>query len=245
MNADNVIAALGVHADPKDAVSLQRFFKTGKGEYGEGDVFIGVRLPDIRRVCAKFDDLSLDEIKKLLASSVHEHRLAAIVMLVDSFKRVGESERQRIYDCYLQAVYDGRVNNWDLVDASAEFIIGEYLRDKPKRLLQRLASSTDVWQRRVAILSAFAYVKTGDGTITLELAEKLLHDSHDLIQKAVGWMLREVGKRCDESLLLDFLDAHAHEMPRTTLRYAIERLDPANRRHYMQLKALRETDDHR
>lgn len=236
MHAKDVVAALNEYANPDDAVFLQRFFKTGQGQYGEGDVFIGVRVPDTRRVCAKFHGLPVDEIKKLLESEVHEHRLAAVILLADAYKKGSEDERQSVYECYLQAVYDGRVNNWDIVDTSAEFIIGEYLRDKPKRLLERLAASPDIWQRRVAVLSTFAYIKTGDGEVTLRLAERLLYDPQDLIQKAVGWMLREVGKRCDESLLRAFLDAHAHEMPRTMLRYAIERLDPASRKKYLAMK---------
>jgi 3-methyladenine DNA glycosylase AlkD len=236
MHAKDVVVALNEYANPDDAVFLQRFFKTGQGQYGEGDVFIGVRVPDTRRVCAKFRGLPVDEIKKLLESEVHEHRLAAVILLADAYKKGDQDERQSVYECYLQAVYDGRINNWDIVDTSAEFIIGEYLRDKPKRLLERLAVSPDIWQRRVAVLSTFAYIKTGDGEVTLRLAEKLLRDPQDLIQKAVGWMLREVGKRCDESLLRAFLDAHAHEMPRTMLRYAIERLDPASRKKYMGMK---------
>lgn len=236
MHAQDVIDALNEHAKPTDAIFLQRFFKTGKGQYGEGDVFIGVRVPDTRRVCAQFYGLPLSEVKRLLASKVHEHRLAAVILLTNAYQKGSDAMRQSVYECYLQAVYDGRINNWDIVDTSAEFIIGEYLRDKPKRLLERLADSTDIWQRRVAVLSTFAYIKTGDGELTLRLAKKLLHDPHDLIQKAVGWMLREVGKRCDESLLRAFLNTHAYEMPRTMLRYAIERLDVASRKKYMAMK---------
>lgn len=239
MRADDVKNALKDYANLDDAVFLQRFFKTGKGQYGEGDVFIGVRVPDIRRVCAQFYGLPLSEVKILLASKVHEHRLAAVILLTNAYQKGNGVMRQSVYECYLQAVYDGRINNWDIVDTSAEFIIGEYLRDKPKRLLERLADSTDIWQRRVAVLSTFAYIKTGDGELTLRLAKKLLHDPHNLIQKAVGWMLREVGKRCDEGLLRTFLNVHAHEMPRTMLRYAIERLDIASRKKYMAMATRR------
>lgn len=236
MQAKDVENALSQYANSEDALFLQRFFKTGEGQYGEGDVFIGVRVPDTRRVCAKFYNLPLTEVKKLLASTVHEYRLAAVILLANAYKEGNESERRDVYECYLRAVYDGHINNWDIVDISAEFIIGEHLRDKPKRLLERLATSPDLWHRRVAVLSTFAYIKSGDGSETIKLAKTLLHDPHDLIQKAVGWMLREVGKRCDEAILRTFLDAHAHEMPRTMLRYAIERLDSASRKKYMTMK---------
>ncbi len=236
MTAEDVKDALQEHASPEDAVFLQRFFKTGDGQYGAGDTFIGVRVPQTRAVCKKFAALPLAEVEKLLASEVHEHRLAAVILLADAYKKADEPTRKEIYDFYLAAVYEGRVNNWDLVDASAEFIIGEYLYDKPRDLLFRLAKSESVWQRRVAMLSSFGFIKKGDATTALELAEVLLHDPHDLIQKAVGWMLREAGKRCDEKLLTDFLETHAAVMPRTTLRYAIERLSPAQKADFMARK---------
>jgi 3-methyladenine DNA glycosylase AlkD len=236
MTADDVKAALQTYATADDAAFLTRFFKTGEGQYGEGDVFIGVRVPDTRKVCKQFAKIPLVEVEKLLESAVHEHRLAAVILLGNAFKKAGDDERKKIYNAYLAAVYNGRVNNWDIVDSSAEFIIGEYLLDKPRGLLFELAGSPDIWQRRVAVLSSFAFIKKGDASTTLKLSGLLLHDQHDLIQKAVGWMLREIGKRCDEALLLKFLDTHAAEMPRTMLRYSIERLDPARKRMYMNAK---------
>lgn len=230
MSAQEVISALQAHANAKDAVFLQRFFKTAEGQYGADDVFIGVRVPATRAVCKRFKDLPLGEIEKLLASDIHECRVAAVIMLVSQFARAPKE----IYDIYLKNVYAGRINNWDIVDISAEFIIGEYLKDKPRDILFELAKSKSVWQRRVAMLSAFQFVKSGDASTTLALAEILLHDSHDLIQKAVGWMLREIGKRCDEALLVGFLEMHFTEMPRTMLRYAIERLSSEQKAHFMQ-----------
>jgi 3-methyladenine DNA glycosylase AlkD len=236
MTADDVKEVLNTYAKKDDAAFLGRFFKTGEGQYSAGDVFIGVRVPDTRSVCKRFHDLPLSETRKLLESPIHEHRLAAVILLSNQFKRANEPGRKVIFDAYLSAVYDGRINNWDIVDTSAEFIVGEYLWDKPKGLLFELAASDNLWQRRVAVLSTFAFIKKDDASTTLKLAGLLLHDEHDLIQKAVGWMLREIGKRCDEALLLKFLDAHAAEMPRTMLRYSIERLDPAQKRRYMSAK---------
>jgi 3-methyladenine DNA glycosylase AlkD len=236
MTAKDVKSALQKYAAADDADFLGRFFKTGEGQYGAGDVFIGVRVPDTRKVCKEFATLPLGEIETLLQSTIHEHRLAAVILLGNRFKKADETERKEIYDAYLAAVYNGWVNNWDIVDTSAEFVVGEYLWNKPRGILFELAASPDLWQRRVAVLGTFAFIKRGDASTTLKLAGLLLHDKHDLIQKAVGWMLREVGKRCDEALLCKFLDTHAAEMPRTMLRYSIERLNPAQKRKYMNAK---------
>lgn len=233
--AQEVMDALSSHASDSDALFLQRFFKTSKGQYGEGDVFIGVRVPATRMVCRAFYDLSLQETQKLFDSPVHEHRLAAAILLVEKYKRQPNA-RNNIYDMYLRNVYAGRVNNWDIVDLSAEKIIGPQLVDQSKDLLFELAASKDLWQRRVAVLTTFYYIKNGQADTTLALAELLLHDTHDLMHKAVGWMLREIGKRVDEAILIDFLDAHAHEMPRTMLRYAIEKLPPHQRAYYLAYK---------
>lgn len=239
MTAEQVKAALQQYANPEDALFLQRFFKTGTGEYGEGDVFIGVRVPQTRRICKQFADLQLSEVQKLLKSPVHEHRLSAVIILANAYnnRRATEFDKQKIYELYLKNVYEGRVNNWDIIDLSAPKIIGMYLLDRPRDLLFELAQSDDLWQRRVAALSTFQFIIKGDPSTSLEIAEVLLRDKQDLIQKAVGWMLREVGKRCEESLLTTFLDKHAHEMPRTMLRYSIEKLKPEQKAYYMKRKA--------
>lgn len=238
--AHDVRAALAAVADPADAQHLQRFFKTKPGEYGEGDVFLGVRVPATRAITKRFDDLSLDEVDGLLDDAVHEARLAGALILVlqsQRARRAGDEAAQRaIVDRYLGAMARGRINNWDLVDASAEHVIGEYLWSRPRDLLVRLAGSTDVWERRIAIMSTFALIKHGESATTLEIALLLLRDDHDLIHKAVGWMLREVGKRVDRADLLAFLDAHAAAMPRTMLAYAVEHLEASLRAHYRALR---------
>lgn len=240
--AAEVMQALAECASEEDAALLQRFFKTGSGQYGEGDVFIGVRVPATRAVMKRFRGLPLEELGLLLRSDVHEHRLAALIGLNDAFARASsprnrdEEERERIARFYLQAVRAGRVNNWDLVDASAEYVLGDYLIDRPRHLLLELAARPELWQRRVAVLATFAFIKRGDAATTLELAARLLGDREDLMHKAVGWMLREVGKRVDRALLIAFLDEHASRMPRTMLAYATEHLDPAQRAAYRAVK---------
>lgn len=235
MKSSDVIHELAKHASDSDAIFLQRFFKSGPGEYGEGDQFIGVRVPVTRRICRQFQNLDLKEVKKLIKSPIHEHRLAGLIILTLQYGAADAHRKVKIFKLYLNSVYDGRVNNWDLVDVTAHLIIGPQAFDD-RKLLYDLAKSDDLWQKRVAIISSFYYIKRGDGSTTIDLAEILLHDQHDLIHKAVGWMLRELGKRADESLLTDFLDRHAHEMPRTMLRYSIERLSPDKKHYYMKMK---------
>ncbi len=237
-NATDLQDELAKYASDADAVFLQRFFKTGKGQYGEGDQFIGVRVPMTRKVCRQFKDLPLSEVQKLFDSPIHEHRLAAVILLANKYPKADKADQETIYDMYLANVRKGRINNWDLVDVSAEHVIGAHEFNTGRVILFELARSKDVWQKRVAIMSAFYFIKRGDVSTTLELAEILLHDPHDLIQKAVGWQLREVGKRVDQKLLLDFLDKHAATMPRTTLRYAIEHLDQKAKQYYMSLKQI-------
>jgi 3-methyladenine DNA glycosylase AlkD len=233
--------ALAEVAKPQDVRELQRFFKTGKGQYGAGDRFVGVRVPAIRSVVKEFADLSPADLNDLLDSAVHEHRFAALAILVGQFQRASrpaerdDAERDRLVAFYLDAMRRGRVNNWDLVDSSAEYILGEYLYDRPRDQLARLAKSGIVWQRRIAIISTFAFIKHGDASTTLEVAEVLLADKHDLIQKAVGWMLREVGKRVDRELLIRFLTEHAQEMSRVTMSYATEHFENTERVYYRSL----------
>lgn len=224
---------LAKHASDYDALFLQRFFKTGPGQYGEGDVFIGVRVPQTRKVCKEFKDLPLAEIDKLINSPVHEHRLAALIIATIQFKKADENEKKKLYEFYLSALKRGRINNWDLIDLSCDPIMGQYLMEKPKDILYTLTKSEMLWERRASIMATFAFIKAGKSDETIRIAKMLLHDKEDLIHKAVGWMLREVGKRADEQALLNFLDEHAHEMPRTMLRYAIERLSAEKRLFYM------------
>lgn len=239
MTAQQLKDQLQSDANPEDAVFLQRFFKTAEGQYGAGDVFIGVRMGPVRQAAKYFKGLSLDETQKLLDSEVHEHRMAGLIILTLQFPKADALGKQNIYDFYLKNVYKGRVNNWDLIDVTSPRVVGAHLIGKSPAILYELARSENLWQRRVAIISSSAFINKGEPSVTLELSEILLHDQHDLIHKAVGWMLREVGKRCDRSILLDFLDKHSHEMPRTMLRYSIEHLPPAQRVHYLSQKSLR------
>lgn len=225
-------AALAEVADPVDAVHLQRFFKTGPGEYGEGDVFLGVRVPATRAIVKRFRGLPFDEIDALLDSPVHEHRLAGLLLLVDRRRRDPEAAVER----YLAAVRRGRVDNWDLVDSSSEFVLGEWLYDRDRSMLLGMAASPVLWERRVAVLATFAFIKRGDPSTTLDLAARLLDDRHDLMHKAVGWMLREVGKRVSVDVLREFLEEHAARMPRTMLSYATEHLTPDERARYRGLR---------
>jgi 3-methyladenine DNA glycosylase AlkD len=233
-SAADVRAALAETADPEDAVFLQRFFKTGPGEYGEGDVFIGVRVPATRAVVKRFRGLDPAEIELLLDDPVHEHRLAGVLLLVAAYPR----DPDAVYVQYLAAVARGRVNNWDLVDASSEHIVGPHVRlgRAPQSVLDDLAASSDLWERRVGVLATFDFLKHGDPAPTLRLARALLADRHDLIQKAVGWMLREAGKRVSREVLTGFLDAHAASLGRTALSYATEHLTPEERAHYRSLR---------
>ena len=239
--AEAVQAALARLASPERAAGAARFFKTGPGQYGEGDVFIGVTVPDTRTVVARFAALPQHEVARLLESPVHEHRLAALLVMVRQFEVAGrprtrdDAARLALHEAYLAAVQAGRVDNWDLVDSSAERLVGEVLREAGRGddpLLDRLAASASLWERRVAVLATFSFVKAGDARPTLRLAPRLLDDREDLMHKAVGWMLREVGKRVDRDLLVGFLDEFAPRMPRTMLSYATEHLTPDERADY-------------
>ncbi len=237
MGAQQLMHELSQHADDQRAIHALRFFKTAPGQYGEGDVFIGITMPDLRKVCKKYHDLQISDFKKLLASPIHEHRMAAVVIMSDMFKKQDEAGKRAFFNLYIEATKANQINNWDLVDVSARYVVGAYLLDKPRDILYELARTDHLWSKRVAMLATPAFFVRGDTSDTLALAEILLYDTHDLMHKAVGWMLREVGKYVDESLLTSFLDVHASTMPRTTLRYAIERLTPEQRAHYRQLKA--------
>lgn len=236
MTSKDVLVALRKISRKEKAAVLQRFFKTGPGEYGEGDIFLGVMVPETRRIVKRFSSLPVGEIRLLLHSRYHEARLTALLTLVRRFEQTKDDlERKKIVTFYLhERKY---INNWDLVDLSAHQIIGTFFFAKPiSKLplrLRALARSRSVWDRRIAILSTFAAINQGNPKPSLEIAEILLHDKHDLIHKAVGWMLREVGKRCSMQVEEIFLKRHASRMPRTMLRYAIERFPEAKRRRLL------------
>ena len=219
-------------ANPEKAAFFPRFFKAGPGEYAEGDKFIGVIVPNQRKVAKQFRDLPQTEIDKLLNDPVHECRLTGLLILVGQFERSkDQAQRKSIMQYYLSRT--DAVNNWDLVDSSAHKILGKWLVDrKDRRVLDRLAKSKNMWEQRIAMVATYTLIKNGELDDTLRLAEKLLSHKHDLIHKAVGWMLREAGKQ-DDKVLLAFLDQHAHRMPRTMLRYSIEKLSDARRKKYL------------
>jgi 3-methyladenine DNA glycosylase AlkD len=220
-----------VMTNPEQAVILQRFFKTGPGQYGEGDVFLGIKVPPQRTLAKQYRDLPLDDVASLLQSKIHEHRLTALLILIQKYEKADAGSRKKIFDLYLK--YRKWINNWDLVDLSAPNIVGNYLLDKDRAILYRLAQSKSLWDKRIAILATFEFIKHGHADDTFALAEILLNDNHDLIHKAVGWMLREVGKRIDQAAEESFLQKHCRRMPRTMLRYAIERFSPTLKKKYM------------
>lgn len=208
---------------------MQKFFKTEEGEYGYGDIFIGLSVPDCRKLAVKYRDMPFDELYKLLRSEIHEERLIALLVLVYNFERE-EMLQRRIYEFYMKNIKF--VNNWDLVDLSSDKIVGGYLIDKPKDVLYKLSKSSNLWERRIAIVATYNFIKNGMFNDTIAIAEVLVEDSNDLIQKAVGWMLREVGKR-DLELEVKFLDKHYKDMGRTALRYSIEKFPEKTRKTYM------------
>lgn len=260
MRAADVSQALKVLGSPTKAEASAWFFKTGKGQYGEGDQFIGVTVPEQRKVAKHFRDLPLTDIETLLKSPIHEHRLTALLILVDQYQRASKNSTKspgsnlriqptEIVEFYL--AHKTHVNNWDLVDSSAPYILGDWLLRlstqtsevpvhqtsdvRQRKILYDLAASQSLWDRRIAIIATYAFIKAGEFDPILKLAERLLSDKENLIHKAVGWMLREVGNR-DSATLLKFLDVHAATMPRTMLRYAIEKLSPPLRLKYLGVR---------
>lgn len=215
------------HATLERANNLSRFFKTKPGEYGEGDKFLGIKVPDQRFVAKKYyKEISFEDLQQLLNSDIHEYRLTALIMLVYKYK----NNKKEVYDFYLKNFKN--INNWDLVDLTAPNIIGDYLLDKDRKILYTFANSTHLWTKRIAILSTFTFIKNKDYKDSINIAEILLNDKHDLIHKAVGWMLRELGKR-DEKLLEQFLNKNYKKMPRTMLRYSIEKFPEEKRKYYL------------
>ena len=231
LKARDVQKRLKKLGNKEHAAVSQRFFKTGPGEYGEGDIFIGIRVPVLRKLVKEYKDLPVSEIKILLRSPIHEERLLAILLFVHKFTKGDDDGKKNIYDLYLNSTEF--INNWDLVDTSAEHIVGEYLMDKSKRPLYRLAKSNNLWERRIAIMATFHFVKRHEFSETLKISSMLLADRHDLIHKATGWMLREIGKR-DLNTEEAFLKEHYNKMPRTMLRYAIEKFPEKIRQGYLK-----------
>ncbi len=241
LSIDDVKSALMQYYDAEKAEVLPRFFKTGKGEYGEGDVFIGVAVPNVRKVAKECRDASFELIEQLLDSKTHECRSCALFILVDQFKRAKKdaARQKEIFDFYLAHTH--RINNWDLVDCSAPYIVGEYLADRPRDILYRLLDDPLLWNKRIAIVANWMIIRHHDYSEIFSLTERLLATEpkpHDLMQKACGWMLREVERNGGLDMLEDFLEKHAATMPRTMLRYAIEHLSPETRRYYMNKKNI-------
>jgi len=229
----NIQKRLKQLASRETAKILQKFFKTGPGQYGEGDIFIGVKVPDLRKLAKEFQDITISEVRALLASSIHEERLLALLILVRNFASGDEITKKKIYELYLENT--PFINSWDLVDGSAHHIVGAFLMGKNKAPLFRLAKSENLWERRIAVVSTFHFIKNDQFQETLGIAEILLTDPEDLIHKAVGWMLREIGKR-DRVAEETFLKKHSMKMPRTMLRYAIEKFPEPKRQRYLKGK---------
>ena len=226
--AKNLISDLKKLANKEQAKNLQRFFKTGIGEYGEGDIFWGLKVPQIRQIAKNYYNLNFFDVEKLIKNPVHEIRLCALVILAHKAK----TDEKMAYKIYLRNTKC--INNWDLVDLTAPQILGAYLDGKDQRVLEKLAKSKSLWEKRIAMLATFHFIYNGDVKPTLKIAEILVYDDCDLIQKAVGWMLREVGKRCSQRAEEEFLKKYAKNMPRTMLRYAIERFSQEKREYYLK-----------
>jgi 3-methyladenine DNA glycosylase AlkD len=231
MTIKNIRKKLQQLGSEENAKVLQRFFKTGPGEYGEGDVFIGVRVPDLRKLVKEYQGITLKEVMQFLNSSIHEERMFALLILISKYSRGNEAVKKNIYDLYLQNTKF--INSWDLVDGSAQHIVGAFLMDKSKEPIYRLAKSKNLWERRIAILSTFYFIKHGNYSETLNISKFLLTDEQDLIHKAVGWMLREIGKRHLSTEEI-FLKKYYNRMPRTMLRYAIEKFPESKRNKYLR-----------
>ena len=230
MSLSDLISSLKTSANKEQAKVLQRFFKTGTGEYGEGDIFLGIKVPALRNIARQHLDLTLDELQQLIISPIHEERMSALMILVIRFPKGKPEEKEKIYKFYLKNAKN--INNWDLVDLSAPQIVGGYLIDKDKKILEKLAVSKNLWEKRISMLASFQFIKEKQFEIALIIVEKLLNDENDLIHKAVGWMLREIGKR-DLKAEEDFLKSRYKKMPRTMLRYAIEKFPENKRKAYL------------
>lgn len=235
----NLLKDLKQLANPEKEKIFLRFFKTGKGQYGEGDLFLGLTVPQSRTIAKKYINLSFTDLDKLIKNKYHEARLVALLILVQKYKQSSFKSdlggRKKIYHFYL--AHTKYINNWDLVDLSAHYVFGDYLLDKDRKILIKLAKSKNLWERRIAMISTFAFIYKGESEWTFKIAKMLINDQEDLIHKASGWMLREVGKRVSEAKLRAFLDVYTLKIPRTMLRYAIERLPEKKRKYYLNKKS--------
>jgi 3-methyladenine DNA glycosylase AlkD len=231
MKVSDVRASIHALANPEKQSVFKRFFKTGAGEYGEGDIFLGLTVPQQRKISKEYKELPLAEAEKLLRSKIHEERLTALLILVLQYKKGEETKKKSIVDLYLRNVKF--INNWDLVDSSVPYILGDWLLQRDRSLLYKMARSENLWEKRISIMSTFAFIYAGEYKDTFAITELLLNDKHDLIHKSVGWMLREVGKRVDKKHLRDFLKKNVERMPRTALRYAIEHLPEKERKAWL------------
>jgi len=227
----DLVADLQKLENSQKAKILSRFFKTGKGEYGEGDIFLGITVPQTRSIAKKYTNLNLKDLEKLLSSKIHEHRLIALLILIENYRKDSIENKNLIFNFYLKNTKF--INNWDLVDLSAPKIVGNFLLDKDKSILYNLAKSSNLWEKRMAIISTFAFIRLYKFKHTLKISEVLMKDNHDLIHKAVGWMLREVGKR-NKEVEERFLNQYYKKMPRTMLRYAIEKFENNKRKKYLE-----------
>lgn len=232
MNLKQLQVELRSLGNPAKALISTRFFKTAKGQYGHGDIFLGITVPETRLLVKKYEQLSLEDVLKLLSSKFHEERLCALLIMVAKFEKGDEELREEIFKAYLKN--SKHVNNWDLVDSSADKIVGAYLYDKKPDILFKLVYSEMLWERRIAMLATFHHIKQGQAALAFSIAEKLLGDKEDLMHKAVGWMLREIGKRCSQAAEEEFLKKHYSKLSRTTLRYAIERFEKKKRLKYLR-----------
>lgn len=257
LKISKLIKELNSEKNPEKAKLLQGFFKTAPSQYGHDDIFLGIMVPIQRKIAEKYIDLSLSDIQKLLNSKIHEHRFCALVILVSKYQKANEQEKKNIFNFYIKnsgeinpvrnrsprgvrshslkarAVSNG-INNWDLVDVSAPKIVGEYLLNRDKKILYKLATSKNLWQKRISVLATFWFIRENKFENSLKISEMLLNDKHDLIHKAVGWMLREIGKR-NKQIEIKFLEEHTHKMPRVMLRYAIEKFPKKERDYYLGL----------
>lgn len=231
---NTIIKSLTQLSDPVRAKNLSRFFKTGPGEYGEGDIFLGITVPQIRSFIRDYYHISLDDLQKLISSKYHEARMAGVLIHDKKYTRAkDEDAKLELINFYLENIQ--YINNWDLVDLSCHYALGEWLIDKPRLILYKFAESDDLWIRRVAIMTTFAFIRIHQFDDTMNICDMLIGDQHDLIHKATGWMLREIGKR-DKRTLIEYLDKHVRQMPRTMLRYAIEKLPEKERKYYLNLR---------